>query len=202
MTDAPREVRIVAADPAAFGLLGLAIATLVASSVKLELAQGTLFIVPWALFFGALAQFVTSIIEYRRNNAFGATAFGAYGMFWFALGLTWLWAFEKNIDIAAYERCLGFGFLGFLIFNTYMLYGAASINKALFMVFFFFELLFLGLLFQIFMGASGIYAGLAELGVSISSFYASAALVLKATAGSEVLPLGKPLLELKPLFGA
>ena len=39
-------------------------------------------VVPLALFYGGLAQFVAGMWEYKANNTFGATAFGSYGAFW------------------------------------------------------------------------------------------------------------------------
>ena len=38
------------ANPSALGLLGLAMVTLVASSQKLGITDGTMYIIPWALF--------------------------------------------------------------------------------------------------------------------------------------------------------
>ncbi|MBI5001147.1 MAG: acetate uptake transporter [Euryarchaeota archaeon] len=203
--DGPKEVKVVTAEPAAFGLLGLAIVTLVACAIKMGwIADNTtyagndaaLFLVPWAFFFGATAQFVTALMEFRRNNSFGATAFGAYGMFWFALGLTYLWSYQYGLPLATYEKQFMFAFIGMLIFNTYMMYGSMSLNKALFFVFFFIELFFIGLIAATYFGIPGYFAGLAELGVSIASFYASAAIILNNMAGCQVLPVGKPLIKL------
>ena len=70
-------VRIVVADPSALGLFGLAMVTLVASSQKLGFTTGLSFIVPWALFLGALAQLMACAYDFKHGNTFGATAFGA-----------------------------------------------------------------------------------------------------------------------------
>ena len=179
------------AEPAALGLFGLGIVTLVASSEKLGLTDGTFGLLPWVFFLGAFAQIIASFNEFKRNNAFGATAFGAYGLFWFAIGMTWYYG-TPNLEQ------LGFAILGYLIFNTYMMYGAAAINKGLFMIFLCIELLFLGLIFNIFWGVDPVFAGLAELGVGIFSFYVSAATILNHCGQCEVLPLGEPIVELQP----
>ncbi len=52
--------------------------TLVASSQKLGLTSGVSFIIPWAIFLGASAQLYACIQDAKKNNLFGATAFGAY----------------------------------------------------------------------------------------------------------------------------
>ena len=185
------ETKIRLADPAPLGLFGLAMATLVASSEKLGLTEGVSGILPWVIFLGAFAQIIASSIEFKRENIFAATAFGAFGLFWLAVGMTWY--FGYSIDQ------FGFGVLGYLIFSIYMTYAAASINKAFLAVFVFIDLLLAALLFQIFGGGPALFSGLMELFVAISGFYASAAVVLKNIAGFEVLPLGAPMIELKKI---
>ena len=55
-----RKISEVVADPTPLGVFGLAMVTLVAASQKLGWTSGTSFIIPWALFLGATAQFVAS----------------------------------------------------------------------------------------------------------------------------------------------
>ena len=179
------------ADPAAFGVFGLAMATLVASSEKLGLTEGTGGLLPWVIFLGAFAQVIASSIEFKRNNIFAATAFGAFGLFWFAVGMTWY--FGYNIEQ------FGFAVLGYFIFSIYMTYAAASINKAFLSIFVTIDLLLGALLFQIFAGGPALLSGIMELSVAVTGFYTSAAVVLKNMAGFEVLPLGKPILKLKKI---
>lgn len=68
-------VQELVANPSPLGLLGLVIVTLLASSAKLGITDGTAWIIPWAIFLGAFAQFVAGILDYKHNNTFGATAF-------------------------------------------------------------------------------------------------------------------------------
>ena len=84
------KVKIVVADPSAIGLFGLAMVTLVASSQKLGLTSGVSLVIPWAIFLGAAAQLVACINDFKHNNHFGATAFGAYAFFWFAMAMSWM----------------------------------------------------------------------------------------------------------------
>lgn len=186
------ETKLRVANPAALGLMGLGVVTLVACSQKLGLTEGYEGLLPWVFFLGAFAQIIASGIEFKRDNVFCATAFGAYGLFWFAIGMTW-YNGTPNIEQ------MGFAILGYLIFNTYMMYGAAALNKGLFAVFLFIELLLATLLLNIYFDITPVFAGLSELGVALSSFYVSAAVLLESVAGFEVLPLGKPLLTLKKI---
>jgi succinate-acetate transporter protein len=185
------ETKTRLADPAALGVFGLAMATLVASSEKLGLTEGTSGLLPWVIFLGAFAQIVACSIEFKRDNIFAATAFGAFGLFWFAVGMTWYFGYDI--------KQLGFGVLGYLVFSVYMTYAAASINKAFLSIFLTIDLLLGALLFQIFAGGPQLLSGIMELSVAVTGFYTSAAVMLKNVAGFEVLPLGKPMLKLRKL---
>ena len=71
------------ADPAALGLIGLAVAALLLGSVYLQLVSSVpskSLMIPWILFFGATAQLIAGGIEFKRNNIFGATVFSVYAM--------------------------------------------------------------------------------------------------------------------------
>ena len=73
-------IRLSIADPTPLGLFGLAMVTLVASSQKLGITDGTSLILPWAIFLGGIAQLIASIQDSKHHNIFGATAFGAFGL--------------------------------------------------------------------------------------------------------------------------
>jgi len=193
-----QEVKIVTADPSAIGIFGLAVITLVASSQKLGITQGVSLIIPWALFLGALAQLVASANDFKHNNTFGATAFGAYGFFWLGVAFTWLiqnGIFGEKLAKAADPKQLGFAFLAYLIFTIFMTIGAMETHKVLFLIFFFIDFLFLGLSLST-LGIAPEFghelAAYSELIISLLSFYGSAASVLNNHFGRVFLPVGKP----------
>lgn len=193
-----KEIKILSADPSALGLFGLAIVTLVASSQKLGLSSGTSLILPWAIFLGSLAQLIACFGDFKHQNTFGATAFGAFGLFWLAVAMTWLiqsGIFGVTLKESADVKQLGFAFVGYLIFSLIMTIGAMETNKLLFTIFLLIDFLFLGLSFSTF----GILthemhtlAGYSELLISIASFYGVAANVLNAHFGYVFIPVGKP----------
>lgn len=196
-----KQIQEVVANPSALGLLGLAMVTLVASTQKLGITGGethsVAFVIPWAIFLGALAQFIAGAYDFKHNNTFGATAFMGYGFFWFAVAMSWmmkLGMFGQAAATAADPKQLGFAFLGYFIFTMYMTVGAMSTSKVLFTIFALIDLLFLGL-FMSTLGWGGEawheLAAYAELGIAIVSFYGSAANVLNAHCGTVVLPIGK-----------
>lgn len=185
-------IQELVANPSPLGLLGLAMVTLVACTQKLGITDGTYYVVPWAIFLGATAQFVAGLYDFKHNNTFGATAFCGYAFFWYGTAMTWL---LKNAGIVGDIHQLGYAFLGYFIFTVYMTVGAMGANKVLFIIFFLIDLLFLGL-FMSTLGWGGEawheLAAWSELGIAIMSFYGSAATVLNSHYGFTVLPVGAP----------
>ncbi|TYS14078.1 hypothetical protein FZC78_19710 [Rossellomorea vietnamensis] len=191
-------VKITTADPSALGLFGLAMVTLVASSQKLGLTEGLSLILPWAFFLGGLAQLIAALLDAKHNNIFGTTAFAAFGLFWFGVGMSWLiqlGAFGETLAANADPRQLGFAFIGYLIFSVFMTIGALETHKVLFFIFVFIDFLFIGLslsTFGIFHDATHMLAAIAEMCIALLSFYGSAAIVLNTHFGRVFLPIGKP----------
>lgn len=192
------KVKIVTADPAALGLFGLAIITLVASSQKLGLTSGVSFVIPWAIFLGASAQLMASIHDFKHNNTFGATAFGAYAFFWYSVGFAWLiqnGVFGPTLAAAIDPKQLAFAYLGYLIFTIFMTIGAMETHKVLFIIFVLIDFLFLGLTLSTFGIAEHVthnIAAYSELLIAVFSFYGCGAAVLNTHFGRTFLPVGKP----------
>lgn len=193
-----QQVKITTADPSALGLFGLAMVTLVASSQKLGLTDGVSFILPWAFFLGGLAQLFACVQDAKHNNIFGTTAFGAFGLFWFGVGMSWLiqlGAFGEELAANADPKQLGVAFIGYLIFSVYMTIGAMETHKVLFFIFVFIDFLFIGLSLStlgVMPEATHMIAAVSELIIALLSFYGSAAVVLNTHFGQVVLPIGKP----------
>jgi len=198
---------ITVAEPAALGLFGLAIATLVASTQKLGLTTGVSLVLPWILFLGAFAQLFAAIADSKRNNIFGTTAFGGYSFFWMGVALTWLiksGALGADLMNSVDIKQLGVAFIGYLVFSLYMTVVAMEINKVLFIILILIDVLFTGLAFATFGIVPEIFtpiAGVSEMAIAIMSFYGSAAVILNVHMGRVVLPLGSPLGVLKPIKG-
>jgi uncharacterized protein len=201
-------VKITTADPSALGLFGLAMVTLVASSQKLGLTDGLSFVLPWAFFLGGVAQLFACVHDAKHNNHFGTTAFGAFGLFWFGVGTSWLiqmGAFGETLAASVDPRQLGVAFIGYLIFSLFMTVGAMETHKVLFTIFVFIDFLFIGLslsAFGIMHEATHMFAAISELIIAILSFYGSAANVLNNHFGQVVLPVGKPFGIFKKPAGA
>lgn len=193
MTGTNNSRKIETADPSALGLFGLAMVTLVASSQKLGITSGVSLVLPWAIFLGASTQLMAGILDAKKMNMFGATAFSAYAFFWYSMGFTWLiqtGALGAELAALADPRQLGFAFVGYLIFTLYMTVGAIKTNRVLLVIFILIDILFLGLSmssFGIMPNFAHSLAAFAELGIAIMSFYGSGALVINHQFGRTVL---------------
>lgn len=192
------KVKVVVADPSALGLFGLAMVTLVASSQKLGITSGVSLVIPWAIFLGASAQLMACINDFKHNNHFGATAFGAYAFFWFSMAMSWFiqnGVFGEKLAEAADVKQLGVAFIGYLIFTAFMTIGAMETNKVLFLIFLMIDFLFIGLSCSVLGIAEHAMHNLAaysELVIALLSFYGCAANVLNNHFGKPFLPIGKP----------
>ena len=191
------ERRVTTADPSALGLFGLAMVTLVASSQKLCFTEGSSYIIPWAIFLGGIAQLIAAISDSKRDNVFGATAFGGYGLFWLGVSMSWMIsngvfgeAMAQNADV----KQLGFAFIGYFIFSMVMTIASMETNKVLFIIFILIDFLFLGLSLCVVWGIDfgHTLAAYSEFLISIVGFYGFAASILNAHFGKITLPVGKP----------
>ncbi|MDE5925369.1 MAG: acetate uptake transporter [Helicobacter sp.] len=192
-----KEVKVLVADPSALGLFGLAVITLVASSQKLGITSSVSLVIPWAIFLGATAQLIACLNDFKHNNTFGATAFGAYALFWYSMGMTWLiqnGVFGEKLAQSADTKQLGFAFLAYLIFTLFMTIGAMKTHKILLIIFILIDFLFIGLAlnaFDIMSHFAHELAAYSELGIALFSFYGCGAAVLNAHFGKVFLPVGK-----------
>lgn len=189
------------ADPSALGSFGLAMVTMVASSQKLGFTSGQAYILPWAIFLGALVQITAGLLDYKKKNVFGATAFCAFGFFWLAMGMSWLielGVFGANLQENADANQIGFALIGYLILSLFLTIGSLETTKVLFITFLFIDVLFIGLTVSTFVSSGAVHnvfhtiAAYCELTISLLSFYACGANVLNNHFGYTFLPVGKP----------
>jgi len=190
--------KLSVANPTGLGLFGLAIVTFVASSQKLGITTGLSYVIVYAMFLGATAQLVASIFDFFHENIWGATVFGAYAFFWYAIATCWLMnmgalgpALQKAVDV----KQIGFAFLGYLIFSLFMTIGAMEVNKVIFADMVVIDILLAALTLNAFGVAkefTGLVGGIAELITALISFYAASAVVLNTHFGKPFLPMGKP----------
>lgn len=191
-----KHVKIEVADPTPLGLMGLAMVTFVASSQKLGLTDGVSFIIPWAIFLGAIAQIMASLLDYKHNNLFGATAFAGYGFFWLAVASSWMikmGVFGSELAQTVDGNQLGVAFLGYFIFSLVITAGALRLTAHLSILMILIDILLLSLAMDSF-GAGHFWhtvAAYSELTISLLSFYGVAATFINKSYSRVILPVGK-----------
>lgn len=177
------------ADPAALGLAGFAATTLVLSFINagiITTADALHAAVGLAIGYGGLCQLLAGMLEYRRGNTFGVTAFSTYGGFWLAFAL-YVWVFKGSPTGSG----AGLFLITFALITAYLTIGALRVNGAVLTVFVLLTLTFLLLAIGAFANSSAIakIGGIVGIVTAAAAFYTSAAVVVNATWKRVVLPV-------------
>jgi len=178
------------ANPAPLGLMAFGMTT-----VLLNLHNAGLFalgsmILAMGFFYGGIAQVIAGVMEWKKGNTFGTTAFTSYGLFWLTLvGLLILpklgWA-EAASATAMSAYLAAWGVLTFGLFI-----GTLKLSRSLQVIFATLTSLFFMLAIGDFTGIAWIktVAGIEGIFCGLSAMYTSIAQVLNEVYGRKMLPL-------------
>lgn len=180
------------ANPAPLGLMGFGMTTVLLNIHNAGFFAMNAMILAMGLAYGGTAQVIAGILEYRKGNTFGVTAFTSYGFFWISLVLLVLMPKWGWID-AADEFSMGCYLLVWGIFTLFMFFGTLKGPKALQFVFGSLVILFFMLAIKDFTGnaALGKLAGFEGIICGASAIYLAMAEVLNEKYGRTVLPIGE-----------
>jgi len=193
MTKAPVtlvDVQDKTANPAPLGLLAFGMTTVLLNLHNAGFfALGTM-ILAMGIFYGGIAQVIAGIMEWKKQNTFGTTAFFSYGLFWLSLvgllvmpQLGWGQATE-TAGMVAYLCMWG-------LFTFVMFFATLKSNRALQFVFASLTVLFFLLAIGDATGSAVItrIAGIEGIICGLSAMYAGLAQVLNESFGRVILPL-------------
>ncbi|MER5871865.1 acetate uptake transporter [Streptomyces sp. NPDC002044] len=191
---APAAASRAPANPGPLGLAAFALTTFVLSLFNSGLVSNAALsavVLPLALFYGGLAQFVAGVLEFRRGNTFGTTAFVSYGAFWMSFA-GYVKFVVPTLPAGQAHIATGWFLIAWFVFTAYMSVAALKLDlahRALFVVLALtFLFLALGDLTQVTaLGHAGGWLGLLCAGIA---WYISFAVVTEETWGRKVLPLG------------
>jgi succinate-acetate transporter protein len=186
------QIKDTTANPAPLGLLGFGMTTVFLNLHNAGFYELNSMVLAMGIFYGGIGQIIAGVMEWKKNNTFGTTAFTSYGLFW--LTLVGLILLPKTGWTTAPEGNAMAAFLAFWgIFTALMFVGTLRLNRALQFVFLSLTVLFFLLAygdysnaspaFKHFTGYEGVVCGLAAM-------YTGLAQVLNELAGKTVLPLG------------
>jgi len=180
-------------NPAPLGLMGFGMTTVLLNISNAGFFPISVMILSMGIFYGGMAQIIAGILEFRKGNTFGTTAFTSYGLFWLSLVFILL-APTLGLDLTS-AGFLAWYFFFWGLFTFCMMFGTLKKNAALFVVFLTLAILFwllaiahwttgeTALIFTRIAGWEGIACGL-------SAIYLAMAEVLNENLGRTVLPIG------------
>ena len=181
------------ANPAPLGLMGFGMTTVLLNIHNAGFYPISAMILAMGLFYGGVAQIIAGILEFRKGNTFGMTAFVSYGFFWVTLVGLILGPKTGWIDRTP-EGYMGCFLLMWGIYTFFMFLGTLRANRALQFVFLSLTVLFVLLAIRDFAGAPlvGVIAGWEGILCGASAIYLAMAEVLSEQFGRDVLPIGRP----------
>ena len=183
---------VTLANPAPLGLMGFGMTTVLLNLHNMGLFKMNSMILAMGIFYGGIAQIIAGIMEFRKGNTFGTTAFTSYGLFW--LSLVFLIVFPiGNPEFAPFlpdsSAWAAYLFLWGL-FTFIMFFGTLKANRALQTVFSTLAILFFLLAIARFIPAVLPLAAAVGIFCGFSAFYLALAEVLNETHEKTILPIG------------
>ncbi|MBE0517267.1 MAG: acetate uptake transporter [Methanophagales archaeon] len=178
-------------NPAPLGLMGFGMTTVLLNLHNAGFFAFGTMILAMGIFYGGLAQVLAGMMEWKKNNTFGTTAFTSYGLFWLSLvGLVVMpaigWgATPENSAMVAYFFMWG-------LFTAVMFIGTLKLDRALQFVFASLALLFFLLVLSEATGSTAILriAGYEGIICGLSAVYTALAQVLNEVYGKVIAPIG------------
>ena len=185
------------ANPAPLGLMGFGMTTVLLNIHNAGFIALGSMILAMGIFYGGLAQIIAGILEYKKGNTFGVTAFTSYGLFWLSFValviipnlITGITA-PNSTALATYLFMWG-------LFTFMMFISTLKKNKALQFVFISLAILFWLLTLGDFTGNATItmIAGYEGIICGLSAIYLAMAEVINETYGKTILPIGSPTIK-------
>lgn len=175
------------ANPAPLGLLGFGMTTVLLNLHNAGLLPLSAVIVAMGFALGGAAQIIAGIMEFKKGNTFGATAFTAYGFFWWSLIA--IWGNPVTAVQPADAASMGYYLLLWGLFTFFMFIGTLKHNRITQVVFGSLTVLFVLLAVADFTGSATIktVAGIVGIFCGLSAIYSSMSQVLQEEYGRKVM---------------
>ena len=184
-------------NPAVVGLAGFGLTTLILQLHNLGLC-GLGPVVALGLIFGGAAQLMAGLQEFKVGNNFGYSAFTSYGAFWISLAVILL--FNKYDIYKSSGTDIGYFLVVWTLYTAIMWVGALRIHGAMASTF---TLLLAG--FILLDLAHFGYPAMTKVAAyvlilcALNAWYMMAHVIFMQVFGRDVLPVGKPWIEAKPV---
>ena len=179
------------ANPAPLGLCAFGMTTVLLNLHNAGFFEMNSMILAVGIFYGGIAQVIAGVIEAKKNNTFGLTAFTSYGLFWLSFvalivlpKMGWMTAASES-GMIAYLIMWG-------LFTLLLFFGTLKLNRALQFVFATLTLLFFLLALGDYTGNSTLkhFTGVEGIICGASAIYTGVAGLLNEMYGKTVMPVG------------
>jgi len=184
-------IKDTTSNPAPLGLLGFGMTTVLLNIHNAGFFPMSSMILAMGIFYGGIGQVIAGIMEWKKNNTFGTTAFTSYGLFWLTL-VALIVMPKMGLAEAADPKAMAAYLFMWGLFTLVMFVGTLKISRALQVVFLTLTILFFLLAAGDFTGAEAItrIAGYEGIICGFSAIYAALGQVINELYGKEVMPLG------------
>jgi uncharacterized protein len=185
------EIRDTSANPAPLGLMGFGMTTVLLNLHNVGMFPLNSMILAMGIFYGGFAQIIAGIMEWKKNNTFGETAFISFGLFW--LSLVWMIVAAKfGLSVAPDSKAMAAYLFMWGLFALFLFFGTLKLNRALVFVFGTVVVLFFLLAYANYSGNESAtkFAGIIGIICGFSAIYTAIAQILNQLYGRVVLPLG------------
>jgi len=179
------------ANPGALGLLAFGLTTVILNMHNAGwFAMGSV-VFAMGIFYGGIAQVIAGIMEWKKNNTFGMTAFISYGFFWLSLVAVLVMPAVGWSSPVSPASLVGF-FIVWLVFSVVMFGITLKLSKALQVVFGLLVILFLLLIAGNVLGNEFIIhvAGYEGIICGLSAMYAGLGQVVNEVYKEKIVKLG------------
>lgn len=179
------------ANPAPLGLMGFGMTTILLNIHNAGFFPISSMILAMGIFYGGIAQVIAGIMEFKKGNTFGTTAFTSYGLFWMTL-VALIVMPKMGLADPTPHAYMGWYLVMWGIFTLFMFVGTLKGNKVLQFIFLSLTVLFFLLAIRDFTGNHfiGTIAGWEGMICGASAFYLAMAEVINEQYGRTVLPIG------------
>jgi succinate-acetate transporter protein len=185
-----RYIQDTTANPAPLGLLGFGMTTVLLNFFNASNHGLDSMVLAMGIFYGGIAQIIAGVMEWKKGNTFGTTAFISYGSFWLTLvglivmpKLGWIGAAGPQ-RMALYLAMWG-------IFTGFMFIGTLKLSNSLKFIFGSLTILFFLLAIADYLKSPGLkmIAGYEGIICGFSAIYTGVGQIINETHKKTVFPL-------------
>ncbi|MCW8995153.1 MAG: acetate uptake transporter [Psychromonas sp.] len=180
------------ANPGPLGLMGFGMTTVLLNIHNAGFFPLSAMILAMGLCYGGAAQIIAGILEFKKGNTFGLTAFTSYGFFWISL-VALIVLPKLGLAEATEHQFMACYLMMWAIFTGFMFVATLRSNFVLKFIFASLTVLFFLLAIRDFTGSEliGTIAGFEGIICGLSAIYLAMAEVINEQHGRTVLPIGE-----------